>query len=108
MNFVELVGVYGPLGAAIIGAVVWFAKIYIERLRPERIARENRLLEAFEKNTEAITKHTETMHEVKETMREMKDAISEIKEDLAALFAKIDVPRPSRLRRDEVATKSKD
>lgn len=119
----DLVAFYGPVGAAVVGAVVWLANVYVNKVRPEQIAREERNLaehkdlvkqmsSVVEKNTSALMELRATMDRRDEldkqrteaqtaAMVEIKDQLRAMGEDIAALFAKLDMPRPSRGRRAE-------
>lgn len=123
MGLGELLAAYGPIGAAVVGAVVWLANVYVNKVRPEQLAREERALaehrdlvrqisSVVEKNTAALMELRSTMDKRDEmdqlrteaqtaAMIEIKDQLRAMGEDIAALFAKLDMPRPSRGRRAE-------
>jgi sensor domain CHASE-containing protein len=122
MSLTELATMYGPLGAAIIGGAIWLANVYVNKIRPEQQAREDKALSehkelvkqitsVVEKNTVALTELRGTMDRREEmdrvrteaqtaAMIEIKDQLRNLGEDVAALFARADIPRPSRERRE--------
>lgn len=51
MDFLQLLGAYGPVGAAVVGVAIQIAKVYVDKFRLERLAREQRIVEVVEKNT---------------------------------------------------------
>lgn len=122
MSIIELVGVYGPLGAAVVAAVVWVANVYINKIRPEQVAHEERSLNdhrqlvlqiasVVEKNTAAMLELRATLDKREDmdrvrseaqtlAMIAIKDQLRNLGEDVSALFARADMPRPSRARRE--------
>jgi len=103
MDFTQLLIAYGPVWAAVVAAAVWAAKTYITTIRPERLAKEARLLEAFEKNTAAYLKleaaidhNTEMNRQRTEAqtaaMAEIRDQLRHLVEDVIEVRVKMGLP----------------
>src|ERR1700752_489695 len=74
VDFTQLLTAYGPLGAALIGAIVWLAKVYVDKIRPERLAREARIVEVVEKNTVAFVELRASIEKREEMERQRTEA----------------------------------